>query len=65
MDWVDYHPLSEVYSWLYSLQRKYRHVKVVKGGRTYEGRAIKGIKITNGPGLPGVVIESGKSLKNL
>lgn len=34
-------------------------VQTVNGGQSYEGKTIKGIKITNGFYLPGVIIESG------
>jgi len=34
-------------------------VKVVVGGKTYEGRDIRALQITNGKDLPGVILESG------
>lgn len=35
------------------------NVEVVTAGKTYEGREIKGIEITNGQNLPGIIFESG------
>lgn len=34
-------------------------MKVVVAGKTYEGREVRGIEITNGANLPGVILESG------
>ncbi|KAJ8686600.1 hypothetical protein QAD02_022394 [Eretmocerus hayati] len=59
--WKKYYTLEQIYDWLESLQKKYPgKVEVVIGGSTYEGRDIKGIKISFGPEeKPGVFIEGG------
>lgn len=62
-NWKDYEPLEKIYSWLNELENSYLNVKVIVGGRTHEGRDIKGIEINNGRGLPGVVIESGTGIE--
>lgn len=59
--WGRYHTLDEIYNWLDDLGRRYSgNVQVVKGGRTYEGRPIKGVKLSFGQSSkPGVFIEGG------
>lgn len=58
--WTSYHTLDEIYNWLESLAKTYpNNVKVVVGGSSYEGRQIKGIKISFAAGNPGIFIEGG------
>ncbi|XP_049810301.1 zinc carboxypeptidase-like [Schistocerca nitens] len=58
--WDDYHTLDEINEWLDSLADSYSGVvTTVVGGSTYEGREIRGIKISYGTGNPAVVIEGG------
>ncbi|XP_011698097.1 PREDICTED: zinc carboxypeptidase A 1-like [Wasmannia auropunctata] len=59
-DFESYHTLDEIYNNLEELAKKYSDkVQVVVGGRTYEGREIKGVKITSGEEKPGIFIEGG------
>ncbi|XP_049860164.1 zinc carboxypeptidase-like [Schistocerca gregaria] len=56
----DYHSLEEIYAWLDTLAEAYPGtVTTVVGGSTYEGREIKGVKISFGDGNPAAVIEGG------
>ncbi|XP_031780002.1 zinc carboxypeptidase-like [Nasonia vitripennis] len=58
--WTSYHTLEEIYSWLDSLAQRYpSNVEVIIGGRTYEGRKIKGVKLSFAEGNKGVFIEGG------
>jgi murein tripeptide amidase MpaA len=58
--WTSYHSLEEIYDWLDSLQVKYPDkVEVLVGGRTYQDREIKGVKMSFGPEKPGVFVEGG------
>ncbi|CAD6208967.1 GSCOCG00010780001-RA-CDS [Cotesia congregata] len=57
-DWQSYHSLEEIYAWLDSLEKTYPDkVKVVVAGKTYEGREIKGVKVSFKKGNPGIFIE--------
>ncbi|XP_071640392.1 zinc carboxypeptidase-like [Temnothorax longispinosus] len=59
-DFEQYHTLEEIYDNLEELAKKYPNkVQVVVGGRTYEGREIKGVKIISGEGKRGIFIEGG------
>ncbi|XP_071563448.1 zinc carboxypeptidase-like isoform X2 [Temnothorax nylanderi] len=59
-DFKQYHTLEEIYDNLEELAKKYPNkVQVVVGGRTYEGREIKGVKIISGDEKPGIFIEGG------
>lgn len=54
-----YHSLEEIYSWLDLLAEKYpNNVEVIVAGKTYEGREIKGVKVSFKSGNPGIFIES-------
>lgn len=58
-DWTSYHTLEEIYAWLDSLAETYPDkVEVVVAGTTYEGREIKGVKVSFREGNPGVFLES-------
>ncbi|KAF2890312.1 hypothetical protein ILUMI_15861, partial [Ignelater luminosus] len=49
-----------IYSWMDFLAEKYSNVVTsMVGGRAYEGREIRGVKISFGPGRKGVFIEGG------
>ncbi|XP_071639658.1 zinc carboxypeptidase-like [Temnothorax longispinosus] len=59
-DFKHYHTLEEIYDNLEELAKKYPHrVQVVVGGRTYEGREIKGVKIISSEEKSGIFIEGG------
>lgn len=52
-----------MYDWLDELAAQHPDkVKVVVGGKSYEGRPIKGIEITFGSNLTGVLLEAGNIL---
>uniref|UniRef100_U5EXV3 Putative carboxypeptidase n=1 Tax=Corethrella appendiculata TaxID=1370023 RepID=U5EXV3_9DIPT len=60
VDWTHYNTLEEINSWLDDLVKKYPNkVESVVGGKTYEGREIRGVKISFKKGNPGVFIEGG------
>lgn len=55
-----YHTIDEIYAHLDNLARDYSNkVKVIIGGSSYEGRKIKGVKLSFGKNKPGIVIEGG------
>lgn len=57
-DWTSYHTLEEIHDWLDSLAKTYPDkVKVIVAGTSYEGREIKGVKVSFAEGNPGVFIE--------
>ncbi|XP_015125497.1 zinc carboxypeptidase [Diachasma alloeum] len=57
-DWTSYHKLDEINAWLDSLASTYPDkVQAVVAGKTYEGRQIKGVKVSFKEGNPGVFIE--------
>lgn len=59
-DWTRYHTLDEIYAWLDSLEKEHpRNVEIIKVGKSYEGRVIKGVKLSFGQDRPGVFIEGG------
>lgn len=49
----------QINAWLDEVAANSSNAKVVVGGSTYEGRSIRGLEITNGANLPGVILESG------
>ncbi|CAK9797268.1 Zinc carboxypeptidase A 1 [Anthophora quadrimaculata] len=60
LDWLGYHRLDVIYRWLDSLVAQ--HPKIVKpiiGGTSYEGRSIRGVKLSYKEGNSGVFIEGG------
>jgi hypothetical protein len=58
-DWKTYHTLEEIYDWLDTLIAKYpNNVQNVVGGKSYEGREIRGVKVSFKKGNPVVLIES-------
>ena len=59
-DWTSYHTLEEIYAFLDSLAATYPDkVQTVIGGKTYEGRQIKGVKVSFKSGNPGIFLEGG------
>lgn len=55
-----YHTLDEIYAHLDSLAKSHPgKVQVIVGGKTYEGRQIKGVKVSFGGNKPGIFIEGG------
>ncbi|XP_043287320.1 zinc carboxypeptidase-like [Venturia canescens] len=58
--WTSYHTLEEIYAYLEKIAATYPDkVELVVGGKTYEGRWIKGVKISFKKNNPGVFIEGG------
>lgn len=59
-DWTSYHTLEEIYAYLEKIAATYPDkVELIIGGKTYEGRSIKGVKISFRKNNPGVFIEGG------
>jgi len=59
MDWTDYHTLDEIYKWLDVIEERYPDIVTPFFiGNSYEGRPIRGIKISYKPGNKAVFIES-------
>lgn len=60
MEFDNYYTLEDIYAWLEDLAARFPEtISIIIGGTTYEGREIKGIKISHGPGRRAVFIESG------
>lgn len=58
--WNTYYKLDAIYGWLDTLATRYSGVvTVIYGGTSYEGRPIKGVKISHGPNKRAVFIEGG------
>lgn len=58
--WTAYHDLDSINEWLDDLAVQHpEHVSPIEIGETYEGRKIRGVKISFGTGKPGVFIEGG------
>ncbi|XP_029047310.1 zinc carboxypeptidase-like [Osmia bicornis bicornis] len=59
-DWLGYHRLDVIYRWLDSLATQHpKIVTLITGGSSYEGRSIKGVKLSYKEGNPGIFIEGG------
>ncbi|KAF2900585.1 hypothetical protein ILUMI_05602, partial [Ignelater luminosus] len=59
-NWKDYYTLESIYAWMDSLAEKYPNIVTsLIGGQSYEGREIRGVKLSFGPGRKGVFIEGG------
>ncbi|XP_015174730.1 PREDICTED: zinc carboxypeptidase-like [Polistes dominula] len=55
-----YNTLADIHAYLDSLAQQHPDkVEVIIGGKSYEGRQIKGVKLTFGSNNPGIVIEGG------
>ncbi|XP_062559197.1 zinc carboxypeptidase-like [Armigeres subalbatus] len=56
--WNAYYTLEEIYAWLDDLVTRYPTVlTTIVGGTTFEGREIRGVKVSYKSGNPGVFIE--------
>ncbi|EFN83243.1 zinc carboxypeptidase isoform X2 [Harpegnathos saltator] len=59
-DFTSYHTLDEIYENLDDLAKQYPNkVQTIIGGKTYEGRQIKGVKVSFKPNNTAVFIEGG------
>lgn len=60
MSWNTYYNLSDIEAWMSDLVAAYPDIasKVI-GGETYEGRQIKGLKISHGGNKRVIFVESG------
>lgn len=59
-DFESYHTLDEIYKNLDDLAKQYPDkVQIIVGGKTYEERQIKGVKVSFKPNNTGVFIEGG------
>lgn len=60
MSWDSYYRLEDIHAWMDSLGAAYPQiVSVISAGRSYEGRDIKGLKISFKSGRRSVFIEGG------
>ncbi|XP_047536945.1 zinc carboxypeptidase-like [Vanessa atalanta] len=60
MSWNTYYTLDSINSWLANLITAYPGIAgMIIGGRSYEGRDIKGLKISHGSGRRAIFIEGG------
>lgn len=58
--WTSYHTLDSIYSWLDSLNAEYPEtVSPLIIGTSFEGRPIRGVKISKRSGNPGIFVEGG------
>ena len=58
-DLANYHSVEEIYAWLDTLPALYPGVVTrIKGGETYEGRTIEGVKLSKNPSNPAIFVES-------
>ncbi|XP_035901543.1 zinc carboxypeptidase-like [Anopheles stephensi] len=56
--WTAYHPLEDIYAWLDTLVEQYPDVVTpIVVGETYEGRQIRGVKVSYKEGNPAVFTE--------
>ncbi|XP_011872350.1 PREDICTED: zinc carboxypeptidase-like [Vollenhovia emeryi] len=59
-DFRNYHTLDKIYQNLDDLAQQYPNkVQTIVGGKSYEGRQIKGVKVSFKPGNPGIFLEGG------
>ncbi|XP_030372593.1 zinc carboxypeptidase [Scaptodrosophila lebanonensis] len=59
MEWTQFHTLDEIYAWLDVIEARYPNIVTpFIIGNSYEGRPIRGIKISYKPGNKAVFIES-------
>ncbi|GAB1863716.1 Zinc carboxypeptidase A 1 [Camponotus japonicus] len=59
-DFNNYHTLERIYNNLNDLAKHYPdNVQIIIGGTTYEGRQIKGVKVSFRANNPGIFIEGG------
>lgn len=59
-DWNHYYHLDTIYAWLESLPQKFpKLITVLNAGTSYEGRPIKGVKLSHKPNNTAVFVEGG------
>jgi len=59
MEWTQFHTLEEIYAWLDVIEDRYPDIVTpFTIGNSYEGRPIRGVKISYKEGNPAVFIES-------
>lgn len=60
MSWDAYYPLNDIEAWMNDMAQAYSTIvtKIV-GGTSYEGRQIKGLKISSGNDKKAIFIEAG------
>ncbi|XP_030028982.2 zinc carboxypeptidase [Manduca sexta] len=59
MRWDRYYPIEQVYAWLDDLAREYPSLVTIEiAGHSYEGRDIKGVKISHGEGRRIIFLET-------
>lgn len=60
MSWDAYYPLNDIETWMSDMAQEYpKIVTEIVGGTTYEGRQIKGLKISSGGDKKAIIIEAG------
>ncbi|CAK1550141.1 unnamed protein product [Leptosia nina] len=60
MRWDTYYTLGQINTWLDDLVARHSNVaSIIVGGQSYEGRPIRGVKISHGSGKRAIFIESG------
>lgn len=59
LTWTRYYNLDDINKWLDDLIRTHSEASQIIGGVSHEGRSIKGIKISHGPGRRAVFVEGG------
>lgn len=58
--WDSYFHLETIYAWLDSLAAKYPNtLTILEAGKSYEGRPIKGLKLSHKPNNTAVFVEAG------
>ncbi|XP_023950706.2 zinc carboxypeptidase A 1-like, partial [Bicyclus anynana] len=58
MEWDSYYKLADIYAWLDDLVATYKGIaSIIVGGRSHEGRQIRGIKISHGSGRRAIFVE--------
>lgn len=60
MSWDAYYPLEDIEAWMSDMAKAYSSiVSEIVGGTSYEGRQIKGLKISRGGDKKAIFIEAG------
>ncbi|XP_050068438.1 zinc carboxypeptidase-like [Anopheles maculipalpis] len=60
LDWEHYYQLETIYAWMDSLATRYpEFVSTLEMGSSYEGRPIKGVKLSRRPDNKAIVVEGG------
>ncbi|XP_065074966.1 zinc carboxypeptidase-like isoform X2 [Ochlerotatus camptorhynchus] len=58
-DWNHYFHLETIYAWMDDLTQKHPSVSVLSLGNSYEGRPIKGVKLSRKPDNKAIFVEGG------